>query len=335
MTFFAKIKELAIDRKKFMNQLIDRFGRKITYLRIAVTNRCNLACVYCVGNNQKLPAPARALSLSQLLAVVRTAAKLGIDTVRITGGEPLLRKDIVQIVRKISQLGMKVGLTTNGTLLKPLAKKLFRAGLQQINVSLDTLNPETYHRLTRRDQIKDVLAGLKAAQSAGFRKIRLNVVVRRDNVKEIPRLLEFAAKNNFILKLIELMPFAGNKKYLSLARIEKKLVKDYRLVPRTPKGNWPNPGPAHYYRYKKTFVGFVTARSRPFCQHCNRLRLEYDGKLRSCLGYPIKVDLGEILAAGSEKKELAELFYLAAKLKPARHNFYSAYECQTMRDIGG
>lgn len=315
-------------------KLIDRFGRKISYLRVAVTNKCNLSCRYCVGKKKNKTDSQPELSQQQIIKIIRTAKKLGIDTVRITGGEPLLRKDIVKIVSKINRLGIKVGLTTNGTILNLRAKKLFQAGLNQINISLDSLNPETYHRLTGGN-IKNVLAGLRAAKRAGFQKIRLNVVVTEDNKEEIPEFLEFAAKNNFILKLIEQMPFAKNKKYVPLAPIEKELVKKYKLVPKTPSTCWPNPGPAHYYQYKKTFVGFVEARSRPFCNQCNRLRLESDGHLRSCLGYPVRIDLLKTLSGQSRNNELERLFYLATELKPARHNFYSVYECQTMKEIGG
>lgn len=324
---------------------MDPFGRQVDYLRISVTDRCNERCLYCMpegyhGWEQK---PDH-LTAAEILRVVRVAASLGFRKFRLTGGEPLVRRDLVEIAREMSALpGVeRIGLSTNGTRLGPLAHDLRSAGLCTVNVSLDALSPETYRRVTG-GRVEDVLAGIRAAVQAGFEMVKLNCVLMRGvNEHEIWPLVLFAAEHQLPLRLIELMPvtrtdvlhpgnFMSVEDAMSLLRERDELIPqpDWRL----------GYGPAKYYLLKHTGarVGFIGAMTNlHFCETCNKMRLTADGKIRPCLGDHGEVDLREVLRRAPDDQSVRDLLQLALLRKPLEHQFRGSYQpCRPMTAIGG
>ncbi|MFM1819446.1 MAG: hypothetical protein RIS61_1044 [Actinomycetota bacterium] len=285
-----------------MTQLIDTYGRVHRDLRVSLTDRCNLRCNYCLPEefsdwlpNEKL------LTTDELIRVIQVAVNCGITEVRLTGGEPLLRPDIVEIVSQISQLenAPQLSLTTNGIKLSSLAQQLKDAGLSRINVSLDTLRPERFNELTHRDRFDDVQKGLKAAKDSGLAPIKINSVLMPGiNDDEAAELLQWALDEGFHLRFIEQMPLdAGgiwNRAQMVTADdIFNKLEKSFTLTPVGARGSAPaedfliNGGPAK--------VGIIASVTRPFCGDCDRLRLTSDGQIRSCLFARSETDLRSIL----------------------------------------
>jgi len=317
----------------------DAFDRTIDYLRVSVTDRCNERCFYCMPQGYHGWSCAKdRLSAEEIIHVVSDAAALGIRKVRLTGGEPLVRKDIVEIASRIWEIpGIEaLGLSTNGTLLAPLANALKQAGIRSINVSLDALDPAVYHGITG-GQIAPVLEGLKAAREAGFEIIKLNCVLLRGvNEGEYRALAEFAALHGHPLRFIELMPMAGEfdfaKHYLPIEAVRRILdPTGDRLVPDSMAhlGH----GPARYWRDQQTGgqIGFIGAMTTPhFCASCNKLRLTSDGKIRPCLGREGEIDL-KAMANPSEA------LLAAISNKPMDHTFLSGehQEGRPMTAIGG
>lgn len=324
---------------------MDPFGRTIDYLRISVTDRCNERCLYCMpegyhGWEQK----ADHLTAAELLRVVRVAAGLGFRKFRLTGGEPLVRRDLVEIAREMSALpGVeRIGLSTNGTRLAPLAEDLRSAGLCTVNVSLDALSPETYRRVTG-GRVEDVLTGIRAAVQAGFEMVKLNCVLMRGvNEQEIWPLVLFAAEHQLPLRLIELMPVTrtdvlhpGN--FMSVEDAMSLLSERDELIPQP---DWRlGYGPAKYYLLKHTGarVGFIGAMTNlHFCETCNKMRLTADGKIRPCLGDHGEVDLREVLRRATDDQSVRDLLQLALLRKPLEHQFRGSYQpCRPMTAIGG
>jgi cyclic pyranopterin phosphate synthase len=327
--------------------LIDRFGRQVTYLRISVTDRCNLRCVYCMpAEGVKLQAHANILTYEEIAEVVRVAAGLGVREVRLTGGEPLTRKDLPQLVRMIATVpGIEdISLTTNGLLLEHLARPLVDAGLKRINLSLDTLEADKFSRITRGGSLERFWAGMKAAEEAGLRPIKLNVVVMRGvNDDEIVDLARLSLKHPWNVRFIEIMPILNQESWgdgfpnpedvyfpiqeimsllspLGLERVDSK------------SGN----GPAVEYQLKgaQGRIGFISPLGEKFCDQCNRLRLTADGHLRPCLLRDDEVSLLDALRSG---KPLEPLILQAVTLKPSGHELenenYPVGRC--MRQIGG
>ncbi|MFV0427847.1 MAG: GTP 3',8-cyclase MoaA [Arachnia sp.] len=303
--------------------LADGHGRVHRDLRISLTDHCNLRCTYCMPT-EGVPWLPRTTLLrpEELMRVVRLAVGLGITEVRLTGGEPLLRPDIVEVVSAIASIDTppEISLTTNGIGLARTAAALAEAGLARVNVSLDTLDAERFHRLTRRDRLDDVLAGLAAADAAGLRPIKLNTLLLRGvNDDEAPALLRFAREHCFELRFIEQMPLdAGHiwsrEAMITGAEILDLLRHEVTLEPIPGRGA----APAERYLVDggPDIVGVIASVTQPFCGACDRLRLTADGQLRSCLFSQTESDLRTPLRSGASDDELAEVFYrcLAGKL---------------------
>lgn len=313
-----------------MTGLSDSFQRPINYLRISVTDRCNLRCIYCMpdGGVGLLP-HGDILSYEEIHTIVRAAAELGISKVRVTGGEPLVRSGLAQLVRMLAGIDSidDISLTTNGTLLGRHAAELKSAGLRRINVSLDTLKSDKFELITRGRSLADVLQGIEVAKSAGLNPIKINVVVMAGINDD--ELLDFAAKtvkDSWHVRFIELMPVAGssNQRLVPVEEMKRRLERVGQLESCRPSvGN----GPAKYFRFPNATgtVGFITPVSEHFCFSCNRLRLTADGKLRLCLLAEDEVDLKQPLRNGISLSGLKQLIKEAVARKPLRHHLADGY----------
>jgi cyclic pyranopterin phosphate synthase len=296
--------------------LTDSFGRVHTSLRISVTDRCNVRCFYCMPETDFRVAPREEiLGFEEIERFTRIAAGLGIDKLRLTGGEPLLRRDLPLLVRRLAAIpGIRdLALTTNGVLLEKFAEPLYEAGLRRLNVHLDTLDRERFARITRRDDLPRVLAGLATAQRAGYAKIKINAVAVKNLVEpDIVPLARFARENRFEVRYIEFMPLDGQSlwdrsKVLLADTILETLSRE--ISPLIPVPD-PDPrAPATEYEYADGggSVGVIASVSRPFCLNCNRLRLTADGKLRYCLFAIDEDDVKGLLRAGAADEEIAAL----------------------------
>ncbi|MDM8553241.1 GTP 3',8-cyclase MoaA [Desulfococcaceae bacterium HSG7] len=306
--------------------LNDRFNRNINYLRISITDRCNLQCTYCNPHNlvPKLTHEG-ILSYEELLRIIRVAVRLGISKIRVTGGEPLVRKGVYHFLKEIVAIeGIKdVSLTTNGVLLKDNIKKIKQAGIKRINVSLDSLNRQNFEKITRRDLFSQVWEGIEAARSEGFDPIKLNVVaIRGQNDHEFQDIARLSFDYPFHIRFIEYMPMgdaAFNKLHQILTPEIKKRLRNIGKLIRIP--NLINDGPARRYRFKGAIgeIGFISAISRHFCHDCNRLRLTASGALRACLLSDRQTDIKGPLRSGCSDLELARIFMHAIYLKPTGH----------------
>ena len=327
-----------------MNELIDPNGRRVDYLRISVTDRCNERCLYCLQEHYSAWLPrAEILSDAELLAVVRTAVGLGFKRFRVTGGEPLVRPGVVEFIRNlIATPGLEsVQLTTNGTRLPELARPLFDAGLRRMNISLDALDATTYRTITGGD-VAAVLRGIKLAKEIGFPSVKLNTVLMRGkNDGEILPLLNFAAEHDIAIRFIELMPVSltemlSEKNFLPVAEVFALLKREDELEPLTEPLGF---GPAKYFRLKKrgVTVGLIGALSDlHFCERCNKMRLTCDGKLRPCLGNHLETDLKPALRPQIDAAHLQKLFRDTLTVKPAEHLFRNNYQPhRVMTAIGG
>src|SRR5580658_3697729 len=324
---------------------MDSFGRKVDYLRISITDRCNERCLYCMPEGYKgWERMQDHLSADEIVRVVRVAAGLGFRKFRLTGGEPLVRHAIFEIaggIKKISGVGV-IGLSTNGLRLAALAKPLREAGVTAVNVSLDALDPGIYKRVTGGN-VEAVLAGIRAAIEAGFERVKLNCVLMRGvNEREIWPLALFAAEHELPLRLIELMPLTRTdvlteEKFLPAGEAMQLLAQRDELVPQpnTKIGH----GPAKYYLLKQTgaLVGFIGALTNlHFCEACNKMRLTADGKIRPCLGDHGEIDLREVLRKSNDDEALRNTFLEALRVKPLEHQFRGVYQPnRPMIAIGG
>ena len=327
---------------------IDPFGRSITYLRISLTDCCNLRCVYCMPKEGlQWQAHADQLSVDEIVRVVETAAQGGVKRVRLTGGEPLVHPHIVEIVRRIAAIQNidEVSLTTNAMLLERLAQPLADAGLTRVNISLDSLDADKFRRITRGGEIDRVWRGIAAAEEAHLAPIKLNtVIVRGLNADEVPGLARLTIENDWHIRFIEIMPIGNtedwgegfpalDERYVSVQEMCTQLSV-LNLQPETsPIGN----GPARTYRLPDALgtVGFISPLGEHFCQNCNRLRLTSDGRLRSCLVIPAEVSLREAVRSG---KPLEEFFQQAIAQKPEHHDMLVAVPAGSQRgmsQIGG
>lgn len=327
---------------------IDPFGRAVTYLRISLTDRCNLRCVYCMPR-QGLQWQPRVdqLSVEEIARVVETAAQGGVKRIRLTGGEPLVHPHIVEIVRRIASIQNieEVSLTTNAMLLERLAQPLASAGLKRVNISLDSLDRDKFRRITRGGEIDRVWRGIAAAERSHLAPLKLNtVIVRGLNADELPALTRLTIENDWHVRFIELMPIgnaqdwgegfpAPDERYVPVQEMRSQLSM-FNLQPENaPIGN----GPARTFRIPGApgTVGFISPLGEHFCQNCNRLRLTSDGKLRSCLVVPNEVSLRGALQSG---KPLEEFFRQAITQKPEHHNMLAATPADSQRgmsQIGG
>jgi cyclic pyranopterin phosphate synthase len=326
-----------------MTGLYDSWQRQINYLRISVTDYCNLNCVYCSAGSVPHLSRREILSYEEIQTLVRVAASLGINKVRLTGGEPLVRPDLVTLVRMISQIeGIDdISLTTNGILLSRYAVELREAGLDRVNVSLDTLRTDRFKRITGQAQFSEVLAGIAAANRAGLQPVKINMVVMQGiNDDEVIDFARMSIDPGWHVRFIEFMPLgtaqAEALKTVSTQEIRERLLALGKLEPYTGKtGN----GPARYYRLPgaKGTIGFISPMTEHFCHSCNRLRLTADGQLRPCLLDDDEVNLKEALRNGASTERLRELIQQAVATKRERHhlNEGSGPPERPMRQIGG
>jgi len=327
-----------------MTGLSDSFQRPINYLRISVTDRCNLRCVYCMpAEGVSLMSHKDILSYEEIYTIVKTAAELGVNKVRLTGGEPLVRDGIPELLRMLRGIDTidDISLTTNGTMLAQYAAELKQAGLQRVNISLDTLKANRFESITRCGKLEDTLSGIEAAKSAGLNPVKINVVVMSGiNDDELP---DFAAKTineGWHVRFIELMPLNGDEpvvsKLVSVSDMKRRLDPLGKMEPcRVSVGN----GPAKYFYLPNATgtIGFITPVTEHFCYYCNRLRLTADGKLRLCLLSEEEIDLREPLRSGASSAELKSLIEEAIARKPLGHNLVegSAHKGRPFSQVGG
>ncbi|MCS6975517.1 MAG: GTP 3',8-cyclase MoaA [Gemmatales bacterium] len=326
-------------------RLIDGFGRVHNNLRISVTDRCNLRCTYCMPEEVTFLPRDELLTFEEIARIVRVAVKLGIDKLRLTGGEPLLRRNLDRLTAMLSAIPeiKDISLTTNGLLLSEQAKALHLAGLRRINVSLDTLRPEVFRHLTRRDGLDRILAGLESARTIGFHPIKLNAVILRGvNDEDIVPLVRFALENGFEMRFIEYMPIGAEpweraKVFFAheiMERIENEIGS---LIP-APDYDPRSPAMEFCLADGSGRVGIIASVSRPFCHHCNRIRLTADGKLRNCLFALEEADLKSVLRNGGSDEDIAEVFRANVAAKWEGHEINTARfikPLRTMHAIGG
>ncbi|WP_235930159.1 GTP 3',8-cyclase MoaA [Craterilacuibacter sinensis] len=307
--------------------LIDGFGRRIDYLRVSVTDRCDLRCTYCLPKGFKgFEEPAHWLSHEEMARLIGLFVGLGVSKVRLTGGEPLLRRNLTDLAARITALpGLRdLSLSTNATQLARHAHALKEAGVKRLNVSLDTLDAARFAEITGRDCLPQVLEGLLAARAAGFAPVKLNAVVQAGvNEADISRLLVFALEHSFVLRLIETMPIGDTGRqaaYIDVTTLGERIAQQYRLIPQVlGQGS----GPARYWTSADGGMSFgvITPMSRHFCAACNRVRLGVDGTLYLCLGQNDSVALGSLLREGASDDELLAAIHAAIAAKPERHHF--------------
>jgi molybdenum cofactor biosynthesis protein A, bacterial len=292
------------------SMLIDRFGRHVTYVRISVTDRCDFRCVYCMAEDMVFVPRAQLLTLEELAIITQAFTELGVTKIRITGGEPLVRRNVIKLFRDIGQLSglRELVTTTNGSQLTRMARDLKDAGVRRINISLDSLDPDKFRRITRVGDLNKVLAGIDAAIDAGFERIKINAVVLKNrNHDEVADLVRFASGKGMDISFIEEMPLGviGDhdraEAYYSSDQIRADLEKTFTLIPTTESTG----GPARYYRIQETGtrVGFISPHSHNFCESCNRVRLTCEGRLLLCLGQEHSVDLRHVIRAHPGNKE--------------------------------
>ncbi|RKT18604.1 cyclic pyranopterin phosphate synthase [Streptomyces sp. 1114.5] len=313
--------------------LVDRFGRVHTDLRVSLTDRCNLRCTYCMpAEGLDWLARTEVLGDDEVVRLVRIAVeRLGIASVRLTGGEPLLRRGLVGLVGRIAALGVEVSLTTNGIGLARTAVALREAGLGRVNVSLDTLRPERFAAITRRDRLADVLAGLAAAQSAGLGPVKVNAVpVRGVNEDEIVALAEFAVGHGYRMRFIESMPLDAQGAWDRTAMVTAQeilaaLGERFELVPIGRDGSAPS-APAEEWRIAGTeaVIGVIASVTRPFCGGCDRVRLTADGQLRNCLFATEESDLRALLRGGADDAAIEAAWRVSVAGKGPGHAIGSA-----------
>jgi len=310
--------------------MIDAHNRDINYLRVSITDRCNLRCTYCMPK-EGLSALGHedVLRYEEILRIVHIAVKMGVTKARITGGEPLVRRGVVDFISRLSELSglTDISLTTNGVFLESFAYPLFHAGIKRINISLDSLNAEKYSLITRGGELKTVLRGIDAVHQVGFHPIKINtVVINGVNDDEILDFALLSVEKPFQIRFIELMPMgrAGDQyegKYLSNDIIRERIGKAFSLESLSGKGN-NNDGPARIYRISGApgTIGFISPISNHFCRTCNRLRLTADGHLRACLLSDGEISLREALRRGCSDEELQDLIKSAIARKPMQHD---------------
>ena len=317
-----------MDIKLNTPRLIDQFGRTVDYIRLSITDRCDFRCTYCMAEDMTFLPRNEVLSLEECLRIVKVFVRLGVTKVRITGGEPLVRKNALWLFDEIGKLEHlnELVLTTNGSQLEKHAAALKKSGVKRINISLDSLKPEVFKKITRTGNLKQVLAGLQASIKAGFSGIKLNTVLMRGiNDDETADLVQFAIINKIDISFIEEMPLgkvnhARESTFVSNADTLKLLSSKYSLLASTETTR----GPARYWRVAgtQTKIGFISPHSHNFCESCNRVRITCKGELYLCLGQEDKVDLMPILRANPNSDEpLVEAILKSMSIKPKGHDF--------------
>ena len=308
--------------------LIDSFGRKIEYLRVSVTDRCDLRCQYCIPEAfTDFSEPNHWLTFEEITRVIRLFAQLGTRRIRITGGEPLVRKNLPTLIQALGKIpGVDdLSLSTNAVRLKPYAKRLHEAGISRLNVSLDTLDAAKFKRITK-GLLHKVTTSLETAKAVGFSPIKINMVLLADtNLDDILDMVSYCAERDFTLRMIETMPLGSSgqnaylKSSLSVSDIKQKLAEQYTLLPST----MPGGGPARYFKIagSETKIGFITPITQHFCATCNRVRLSVDGTIYTCLGQENNLPLRPLLRSGASDAAIIGAIETVIQEKPERHEF--------------
>lgn len=320
-------------------KLIDKFGRHVDYIRLSVTDRCDFRCVYCMTEDMTFLPRNQILSLEELLQVARAFTELGVKKIRLTGGEPLVRKEVMSLIERLGALpGLEeLLITTNGAQLDKYAAPLKAAGVSRINISLDSLDADRFKRITRVGKLEKVLAGIDAAKAAGFDRIRLNSVIMHGyNDDEVIALADYAINQDIDIAFIEEMPLGEASDHLredttcSNDWVRSVLEEKYQLLNSAEK----TAGPSRYAQVigRKSRIGFISPVTHNFCEDCNRVRVTVEGRLLLCLGNEHSVDLREILRDKQRGHEdLKQLIIAAMDLKPERHYFYDKDHVQPVR----
>lgn len=330
------------DRK---SPLKDSFNRRIDYLRVSITDKCNLKCVYCTPRkNLHFFKRSEVLSYEEIVRFIRIAARYGLKKVRITGGEPLIRRNIVSLITSIKEIGIRdISITTNGTMLKKYARSLKRAGLDRVNISLDTLSPERYEEITQGGKIHHVWEALEEAESVGLSPVKINVVpIRGLNDNEIESFASLTFEKNYHIRFIEFMPIGANSlweknKSISSSEVKERVATLGALERLSFRGG----GPSRNYRIEgaEGVIGIISPLTDHFCKYCNRLRLSADGKIRPCLFSDREVDIKKPMRSGISDNEIEKLFHRAIKTKPRGHvlnkNRSCSHSLKAMSKIGG
>ncbi|WP_417227696.1 GTP 3',8-cyclase MoaA [Amphritea sp.] len=313
--------------KNSSSQLVDRFGRRVEYIRLSVTDRCDFRCVYCMAEEMEFLPRSEVLSLEELYLVAQAFVELGVNKIRLTGGEPLVRRGILTLVEQLGQLPAELLITTNGSQLAGMAADLKRLGVDRLNISLDSLQADKFKRLTRTGRLHQVLAGIDAAVAAGFKRIKLNAVVLKGrNDDEVLDLIQFARDKGVDITFIEEMPLGAitehdrAEAYCSSDELLALIKPQYPLIDSSEKTG----GPSRYYRMadSDSRIGFISPHSHNFCSECNRVRMTVEGRLLLCLGNEHSMDLRQVLREyPGDIERLKQQLILAMDLKPEQHHF--------------
>ncbi|PHS69589.1 MAG: GTP 3',8-cyclase MoaA [Methylophaga sp.] len=313
------------------SQLVDNFGRKVTYVRMSITDRCDFRCVYCMDEEMTFMPRNQVLSLEEIVLILRAFCELGVEKVRITGGEPLVRRDVDWLFEQVGQLKQTTALkeltiTTNGSQLTKYADSLVAAGVDRVNISLDSLNAQRFLELTRTGKLDTVLSGIDAAKQAGFKRIKLNAVIMKGrNDDEIVDLAQFAIDHDLDISYIEEMPLGQvthqrHESFCSSDEVLAKLQKSFELHPSVTNTG----GPSRYYQVAGTSskIGFISPHSHNFCESCNRVRVTTEGRLLLCLGQEHSIDLRAIIREYPDDIErLKQAMIDSMDIKPEGHDF--------------
>jgi cyclic pyranopterin phosphate synthase len=312
-------------------QLIDRFGRKVTYVRMSITDRCDFRCVYCMDEEMEFMPRQQLLSLEEVAYLLKAFCELGVEKVRITGGEPLVRRNVDWLFKQVGALKQttalkELNITTNGSQLVKYAQSLFDSGVDRINISVDSLKPDRFMALTRTGELSGVLEGIKAAQEAGFKRIKINsVIMQGRNDDEIVDLAQFALNEGLDISYIEEMPLGNvsherKESFFSTDQVLEKLEKQFELRPSIANTG----GPSRYYHVNgyDNQIGFISPHSHNFCDSCNRVRVTTEGRLLLCLGQEHSVDLREIIRLyPGDIERLKQAIIDSMAIKPEGHDF--------------
>ena len=310
-------------------RLIDRFGRTVDYLRISITDRCDYRCVYCMAEDMTFLPREQVLTLEEIYTIAKAFAELGVKKIRVTGGEPLVRKGVLELLEKIGQIESlnELVITTNGSQLETMASDLKVAGVKRINISLDTLDADKFKAITRTGDLQQVLRGIDAVKAVGFERIKLNaVILKGSNHQEVCDLVQYAVDKVIDISFIEEMPLGvvtkhdRSEAYYSSALIKEDLARRFSLEATLEKTG----GPSNYFKVvgTQTRVGFISPHSENFCSTCNRVRLTVEGRLLLCLGNEHSVDLKAVLRENpSDMVVLKQAIIDAMLIKPEKHEF--------------
>lgn len=321
-----------------VSTLLDSFGRQITYLRLSVTDRCDFRCVYCMAEDMTFLPRAQVLTLEEAAEIATAFAELGVKKIRLTGGEPLIRNNVIHLFQQLGQLSQldELTLTSNGSRLQALAAPLHQAGVRRINISLDTLDREQFTELTRFGKLDEVLAGISAARDAGL-KVKLNAVILRDrNLAQVPALVDFALAGGMDISFIEEMPLGAisehgrQQQFCSSAELREQLSQTHTLIATDEQTG----GPSRYWKVAGTAsrIGFISPHSENFCSSCNRVRVTAEGRLLLCLGNEHAVDLKAVIRRyPGDRERLKQTIVDAMRNKPEKHHFYDPEAEQIVR----